>query len=70
MIINGQYSIIAANNAISDIFVGKTSGLLGYWDENVDKEYLLPNKVFLNTASTMYEIHHNFGQRCKFSITG
>ena len=37
MIINGQYSIIAANNAISDIFVGKTSGLLGYWDENVDK---------------------------------
>jgi len=44
-------------------FKGKTNGLLGYWDDNVDKEYLLPNKVFLNTASTMSEIHHEFGQR-------
>ena len=48
------------------VFTGKTSGLLGYWDDNIDKEYLLPNKVFLNTASTMSDIHHNFGQRCKF----
>lgn len=62
--------MISGNNAMSYISAGKTSGLLGYWDDNVDKEYLLPNKVFLNTASTMSEIHHNFGQRCKFSITG
>ncbi|KAL9985293.1 hypothetical protein ACROYT_G007678 [Oculina patagonica] len=44
-------------------FKGTTSGLLGYWDDNSDKEYLLPNNVFLSTASTMSEIHHSFGQR-------
>ncbi|KAJ7394079.1 hypothetical protein OS493_003754 [Desmophyllum pertusum] len=44
-------------------FKGKTSGLLGYWDDNSDKEYLLPNNKYLNTASTMSEIHHTFGQQ-------
>lgn len=53
---------------IALILTGKTSGLLGYWDDNSDKEYLLPNNKYLNTASTMSEIHHTFGQQCRFGI--
>ncbi|PFX16980.1 Sushi domain-containing protein 2 [Stylophora pistillata] len=44
-------------------FKGKTSGLLGYWDDNSDKEYFLPNREFLNTATTMSELHYKFGQQ-------
>lgn len=44
-------------------FKGKTSGLLGYWDDNSDKEYLLPNNEVLSTASTMSELHYKFGQQ-------
>ena len=50
---------------ISISIVGKTSGLLGYWNDNIDEEYRLPNTEFLSTTSTMAQIHHHFGQQCK-----
>ncbi|XP_068710936.1 protein mesh-like [Montipora foliosa] len=44
-------------------FKEKTRGLLGYWNDNTDKEYLLPNGEFLSTASNMSQVHHHFGQQ-------
>lgn len=44
---------------------GKTKGLLGFWNDNTNEEYLLPNGDFFSTASTMSQVHHSFGQQCK-----
>ena len=44
---------------------GKTKGLLGFWNDNADEEYLLPNGDFLSTTSSMSQVHHSFGQPCK-----
>jgi len=50
-------------------FSGNTSGLLGFWDGDQDKEFLLPNGQFLETNSSHSRIHYDFGQLCKFSKT-
>lgn len=47
---------------------GNTSGLLGYWDDSQESEYLRPNGTFLGTNSSLEEIHWNFGQLCKYSV--
>ena len=44
---------------------GNTSGLLGYWDDSQELEYLRPDGTVLQTNSTLEEIHRNFGQLCK-----
>ena len=44
---------------------GNTSGLLGFWDGNQDKEFLIPNGEFLETNSSQSKIHYDFGQLCK-----
>lgn len=44
---------------------GNTSGLLGYWDDSQELEYLRPDGKVLQTNSTLEEIHRNFGQLCK-----
>ncbi|KAJ7394054.1 Protein GPR15L [Desmophyllum pertusum] len=41
---------------------GNTSGLLGLWDGNQEKEFLLPNGAFLDTNSNQTIIHYKFGQ--------
>ncbi|XP_031574275.1 sushi domain-containing protein 2-like [Actinia tenebrosa] len=38
-----------------------TSGLLGYWDDNKNQEFLLPNGSFLNTSSNSKSLHYDFG---------
>ena len=50
-------------------FSGNTSGLLGFWDGDQDKEFLLPNGEFLETNSSHSRIHYDFGQLCKLSRT-
>ena len=47
---------------------GNTSGLLGYWDDSQESEYLRPDGTFLGTNSSLEEIHRNFGQLCKYSV--
>ena len=44
---------------------GNTSGLLGFWDGDKEKEFLLPNGTFLDTNSSQITIHYEFGQQCK-----
>ena len=48
---------------------GNTSGLLGFWDGDQDKEFLLPNGTFLKTNSSQSRIHFEFGQLCKLNRT-
>lgn len=48
-----------------NISSGNTSGLLGFWDGDQEKEYLLPNGTFLETNSSQTRIHYEFGQPCK-----
>lgn len=45
--------------------LGNTSGLIGYWDDNKELEFLLPNGTFLATNSSQARIHYEFGQQCK-----
>ena len=47
------------------LVLGNTSGLLGLWDGDKEKEFLLPNGTFLDTDSSQAEIHYKFGQKCK-----
>ena len=47
-------------------FSGNTSGLLGYWDDSQELEYLKPDGTFLSTNSSFKEIHRNFGQLCNY----
>ena len=48
-----------------DCFSGKTAGLLGFWDDNKDKEFLLPNGSFIHTNSSSETLHKEFGEKCK-----
>ena len=48
---------------------GNTSGLLGFWDGDQEKEFLLPNGAFLETNSSQSRIHYEFGQLCKLNRT-
>jgi len=43
-------------------FQGNTSGLLGFWDVDQEKEFLLPNGTFLETTSSQTRIHYEFGR--------
>ncbi|CAB4019270.1 Hypothetical predicted protein [Paramuricea clavata] len=47
-------------------FKGKTAGLLGFWDDSKDQEFLLPNGSFIHTNSSYRKLHNEFGQKCKF----
>ncbi|XP_028410519.1 sushi domain-containing protein 2-like isoform X2 [Dendronephthya gigantea] len=44
-------------------YKGKTAGLLGFWDDSKDQEFLLPNGIFIPTNSTSQTIHNEFGQK-------
>ena len=47
-------------------FIGNTSGLMGFWDGKKDREFLLPDGVFLNiNPSESRRLHYEFGQQCK-----
>jgi hypothetical protein len=48
--------------------LGKTAGLLGFWDDNKDKEFLLPNGSFVYTNSSFETIHKEFGEKCELYI--
>ncbi|XP_078360273.1 sushi domain-containing protein 2-like isoform X2 [Oculina patagonica] len=47
---------------VPPMFKGNTSGLLGFWDEDQEREFLLPNGAFLDTNSSQSRIHYEFGQ--------
>ncbi|XP_028415613.1 sushi domain-containing protein 2-like [Dendronephthya gigantea] len=44
-------------------FKGKTAGLLGFWNDDKDQEFLLPNGSFIDTNSSYRRIHNEFGQK-------
>ncbi|CAB4032217.1 Hypothetical predicted protein [Paramuricea clavata] len=44
-------------------FKGKTAGLLGFWDDSKDLEFLLPNGSFIHTNSSYRTLHNEFGQK-------
>ncbi|XP_078360279.1 protein mesh-like [Oculina patagonica] len=54
---------------VPPMFKGNTSGLLGFWDGEQEKEFLLPSGIFLNTNASHNRIHYDFGQLCKNSVT-
>ncbi|XP_068694477.1 uncharacterized protein [Montipora foliosa] len=60
--VEGQQELLGLVTLVPTLFKGNTSGLLGYWDDSKDLEYLLPDGSFLKTNSTLEEIHVNFGQ--------
>ncbi|XP_022783564.1 sushi domain-containing protein 2-like [Stylophora pistillata] len=48
---------------VPQMYKGNTSGLLGFWDGDQAKEFLLPDGTFLDTNSTQSRIHYEFGQK-------
>ena len=40
---------------------GKVYGLIGNWDDNPENDLMLPNKTFIPTNSSTYDIHYQFG---------
>ena len=58
--------ILIKNYHYSMFIIGNTAGLLGYWNDNKDQEFLLPNGSFISTNSSDRTIHNEFGQKCKF----
>ena len=44
-------------------FKGRTAGLLGFWDDSKDQEFLLPGGSFIQTNSSYRSLHHEFGQK-------
>ncbi|XP_028416703.1 sushi domain-containing protein 2-like, partial [Dendronephthya gigantea] len=44
-------------------FKGRTAGLLGFWNDDKDLEFLLPDGSFIDTNSSYRTIHHEFGQK-------
>ena len=59
----------AKNTTVFPYASGNTSGLLGFWDGDQDREFLLPNGEFLETNSSQGRIHNEFGQLCKLNRT-
>ncbi|XP_046863081.1 protein mesh-like isoform X2 [Xenia sp. Carnegie-2017] len=47
--------------SIPQKFKGNTSGLLGFWDDSTEKEFLLPNGSFIQTNSSDRTLHYEFG---------
>lgn len=43
---------------------GNTTGLLGYWDDSKESEFLRPDGTFLTTNASLEVIHRDFGQLC------
>lgn len=41
---------------------------MGYWDDNKELEFLLPNGTFLAPNSSQARIHYEFGQQCKLFL--
>ncbi|XP_022783567.1 sushi domain-containing protein 2-like isoform X2 [Stylophora pistillata] len=48
---------------VPQMYKGNTSGLLGFWDGDRVKEFLLPNGTFLDTNSTQSRVYYEFGQK-------
>ncbi|XP_031573725.1 protein mesh-like [Actinia tenebrosa] len=44
-------------------FKGNTSGLLGYWDDDKEKDFLLPDGTFMETNSSARKIHYDFAAK-------
>ncbi|XP_073243989.1 sushi domain-containing protein 2-like [Porites lutea] len=60
--VEGQTELLGLVTLVPTMFKGNTSGLLGYWDDSQELEYLKPDGTFLSTNSSFKEIHRNFGQ--------
>ncbi|XP_073244634.1 uncharacterized protein [Porites lutea] len=60
--VEGQTELLGLVTLVPTMFKGNTSGLLGYWDDSQESEYLRPDGTFLETNSSLEEIHRNFGQ--------
>lgn len=60
--VEGQQELLGLVTLVPTIFKGNTSGLLGYWDDSKEREFLKPDGTFLNTNSSLEIIHREFGQ--------
>lgn len=49
---------------ISD-YTNSSKGLTGYWNGNVDDDFLLPNGTILPSNISDSQIHYDFGENCK-----
>lgn len=59
--IEGQRDLLQLILVVPVSYKGRTSGLLGLWDDDKQKEFLKPDGTFLATSSDMSTIHHQFG---------
>ena len=50
------------------LYIERTTGLLGFWDNSTALEFLLPNGTFIPTNSSSRTLHYEFGQKCKIYI--
>nr|XP_058948028.1 protein mesh-like [Pocillopora verrucosa] len=60
--VEGQQELLGLVTLVPTVFKGNTSGLLGYWDDSKETEFLKPDGTFLNTNSSLEIIHRDFGQ--------
>ena len=60
--------VIKNNLKLSFFITGNTTGLLGYWDDSQESEFLRPDGTYLSTNSSLEVIHRDFGQLCTQSI--
>ena len=47
-------------------FKGQTKGLLGTWNDDQEDDFLTPDGNILPSNATGWQIHFNFGLKCKF----
>ena len=58
-------ALLLKNNLKLSFFItGNTTGLLGYWDDSQESEFLRPDGTYLSTKSSLEVIHRDFGQLC------
>ena len=46
-------------------FTGKTSGLLGVWDDDNTNDFTTPNGTVIPPASSTEHIYYEFGLKCE-----
>ena len=61
---NGTFLTVIT--AITDDYKNSSRGLSGYWNDNLDDDFLLPNGTILPANLSDSQIHYDFGEACEF----
>ncbi|XP_048583031.1 protein mesh isoform X2 [Nematostella vectensis] len=61
--VQGYTDLLQMMLLVPQKFKGDTTGLLGLWDDDKTREFLLPNGSFIGTESPATKIHSEFGMK-------